>query len=167
MAKATVNTPSPWADAASQEEAALENTKDKDERSRHKADEERGPKKGSTRPWSGSENRWRPDLLRLKAKRDGWHCRWVSKDQFERRKAEGWQVADFRNYQGVTDNATGTGLGEAAAIERNEMILMEIPASWKEDHDRYNAAKVANQTATPTKEAEEVGAYRYPGHTKD
>ena len=92
----------------------------------------------STQPWN--ENPWSPDVFKVK-RHAGFRSRFVDKDNVERRKDEGWIVADAADY-GIDVKE-----GDGTVLKRRGMILMEMPEELARQRDAYMAKKTQLQTS--------------------
>lgn len=82
----------------------------------------------ATKPWSREETKpWRPDFMRLKSGKPGFRPRWVRKDRVEQMVMQGWTVANRKDYDPGEAQNVAQSDGLATTIERNELILMELP----------------------------------------
>jgi len=82
-----------------------------------------------TRPWDDKHDEsrsWRPDYVRLSKKHKGFAARWVRKDRVDMRKMAGYLVARPEDY-GIDDIGTLDGKPLGNYVQRNELILMEVP----------------------------------------
>ena len=128
-------------------------------------------KKTPTRPWEKKHDagkEWRPDYVRLAKKHPGFSARWTRRDRVEIRTLSGWKVADPKDYGVDSINVLDSKpLGNY--VQRNELILMEIPEEMYRQRKaameaRIKAAQrshkedVKRELAAANRELEQAGA---------
>jgi len=160
--KAQPKQDSPWADALATEREKFENFR-ASEKELEASKPQIAKRKASTKPWTDNR-RWRPDKFRLKQQHNGFWGRFVKQSNVERRRSMGYVVANRKDWGGLAEKLMGSNEGNTSILERDGMILMEIPLSIKKDADELQELRTMNQTSAPTEWAEELGGYRKPGH---
>ena len=107
-------------------------------------------KKAPTSPWKMGESATHLDRLRLKKKHDGFRPRWVPRANIDRKRGEGWVVAQRKDY-GIGKNHEEMGKTPGTDIVVGDMILMETPEQWAKDRE----AHIRNLTEKQTSDAGE------------
>ena len=118
-----------------------------------------------SRPWDGTEKRWKPDKLAVEKKVEGRAIKWVRKDNVQTSFANGMRVASRADYGGLAETYGLGGEGEGTGvIQRGNLILMETSQANAEARRKWARMKTENQTSAPTERALDEGLYRKPGH---
>lgn len=165
LAQAEAN--SPWAELRIDAEGMLNSRVSAQREAAEEAEQAKEKvKRASSRPWNASDRRLKPDRLALTKSHAGWTPRWIRKPEADRRLREGWVVAKRENYGSVLQPGDKSGLGSGSAIERNEMVLMEIPNTVLADIKAYQRAFNANQSSSATEDAMDGGLYKKREHGK-
>ena len=127
--------------------------------------------KGATRPWEKKHDGSRPwavDYVRLNKKHAGFRPRWVRREKVELRKLNGWVIANPKDY-GIDPIGAVDGQPIGNFVQRNELILMEIPEAMAKERERWmeaqrkaaqraNRADVDKELAEANRQLQEAGA---------
>ena len=104
----------------------------------HSSDSEQvaaAERKAATEPWKAENAPNHPrkhGSLAVAEARKGFEIRWVREDSIDRRKMQGYQLANPKDYDLQAD--------EKGMVRRNELVLMEIPTELYEER-RANVNK--------------------------
>jgi len=101
-----------------------------------------------TKPWDADNNPFSLDMLRLKKKHEGFRCRFVTKDNFQKHLDQGWIFANIKDYGGVTDRLPGEEGQADTLLRRRELTLMELPEELGKKRDEY----ITHKTNTRAKQ---------------
>lgn len=114
--------------------------------------------KTNTKPWNASENPWSLDMLRVQGARPGFRLRWTTAHGLQRKLEQGWQLADRKNYGGVTDTIVGEESKSGSMIKRRELILIEISDDLAKARDDFFRAKTDKRSVDAKKIATDQAA---------
>lgn len=119
--------------------------------------------KTNTKPWNASDNPWSLDMLRVQGMaRPGFRLRWTTAHGLQRKLEQGWQLADRKNYGGVTDTIVGEESKSGSMIKRRELILIEISDDLAKARDDFFRAKTDKRSVDAKKIATDQAA-KLPG----
>lgn len=97
--------------------------------------------KKTTRPWSGNDNRWKPDMTKTPGKHVGFRLHFSNEENVQVRLDEGYQVAKAIDYGCSSNNSSVDGV-----LRRKGMIGMEIPEEDALSRDEYLRNEVIRRT---------------------
>lgn len=150
--------PSPWQEAAKEAEAMAADA-------RNQVVDETVVVKRTAKINPMRHKRWKPDKYRIAVKRPGWKCRFVSKQNVQRYRNEGYSIATTRHYQ-WDGRKVGPQLSRGTsktAIIVNNSVLMEVPDEVaKARKDYYRSMSEAN-LLSPTAQAVASGEIQRQG----
>ena len=118
-------------------------------------------KKTATKPWSADDAPDAPrkhGMLGVSKGKEGHTLRWVRMDSIDRRKNQGYALAEAGDFDATPD--------ENGMIRRNELVLMVVPNEVYEARRSAVAKQTEAQAAAPRKEflRERDAASRQSGH---